>query len=351
MSGPVFVSYGHKDASEFVLRLKKDLKDRGISPVWLDSDRIDEGQAWTSAIERGIRDSEVVLALMTGHSLREESICQDEVAFAQVEGKTIVPVRVESDVRPTLLLVRRSWVDFTDDYDAALQRLLRALQGDTSGLTEPLMTVAGQRPLDFGLELARHRQHFTGRQWLFDELEEWLTTSPGACLILGEPGIGQAAISAQLARRPDCAVVHFCSAGNAPSQSPLAFVANLVATLSARVPGFGAAVADRHPEQARENAVTAFRDLVLDPARYLPCPHLPSYWSSTHWTKQRWPKARRSSTCWPPTPANCRPGCGSSPPAARSRRSPAGFKRWMSAPCRPTDRKISPTWPPTYGRH
>lgn len=273
MSRPVFVSYGHKDASEFVLRLKRDLEDRGIEPVWLDSDRIAAGQAWTTAIERGIRDSEVVLALMTEHSVREESICQDEVALARTEGKRVLPVRVEPDVPPTLLLVRHSWVDFTDDYDAAFERLIQALNGDPSGLTSPLASVAGQRPLDFGVDLARHGEHFTGRQWLFHDLDEWLANNTGgACLILGEPGIGKSAIAAQLARRPDCATVHFCSAGNGDSQDPLAFVANLVASLAARVPGFGAAVAERHPEQIRDDAVTAFRHLVVDPGRSMPAP-------------------------------------------------------------------------------
>ena len=271
----VFISYGRTDASALVTRLKSDLEAAGCEPVWLDAEMIKGGETWPARIEAGIRGSQALLAVMTPHALREDSICHDEVALAAREGKQIVPVRVDRDlaVRPSLLLVRRSWVDFTGDYEEALERLVQALRGDEAGLAHPLNTVSGQRPLDFSLDIAQHTHGFVGRDWLVHELDSWLASDTGRALVLvGEPGIGKSAFAAHLAKRDDAATVHFCSTGNSDTLAPLAFVASLVAALSARLPAFGAEVARRHPEEPRDDAVSAFRQLVVEPAWAIEAP-------------------------------------------------------------------------------
>jgi len=268
----VFISYGHADASAFANRLRADLEESGCSPVWLDSEMITGGDCWTASIEQGIREAHALLAIMTPHSLRETSVCQDEVALAVAENKRVVPLRIDLDsqLRPSLLLVRRSWVDFTGDYDEALSRLKRALAGDESALGHPLSTVSGQRPLAFDVEIAKLVAGFTGREWLLSRLDEWLLGNRGRAFVIeGEPGIGKSAIAARLTAREDCAAVHFCTTRNADTLKPLAFVANLVVALCARVPGFAEQIALRHPEEVRDNDVTAFRQLVIEPAHAL----------------------------------------------------------------------------------
>lgn len=273
-----FISYGHADATELVARLMADLKKHNVDPVWLDSEMLLGGVRWSTGIEAGIRKADAVLAVMTPHALRHDSICQDEVAFASNEGKRVVPVRVDPDpsVRPSLLLVRRSWVDFTGDYDVALERLLRALTGDESGLVHPLHSVAGQHPKGFDAELARLRRGFVGREWLVARFEAWLAGDRGRAFVIhGEPGIGKSAIAARLAALPQCAAVHFCTTRDTDSLSPLGFIANVVVSLSARIEGFSALVEARHPEQPRPDDVTAFRQLVVEPAHALtPAPEL-----------------------------------------------------------------------------
>ena len=168
-----FISYGHADASEHALRLRADLAARGVEPVWLDAEMIDAGELWTSAIEEGIRAADVLLAILSPHALRADSICHDEVALAVAEHKRVVPVRASADpgLRPSLLLVRRNWVDFSGDYPAALERLLRAIGGDETGLSHPLASVAGQRPLDFAFDIAERARGFVGRAWLDAEID------------------------------------------------------------------------------------------------------------------------------------------------------------------------------------
>lgn len=279
-SAPVaaFISYGHADSSEFVRRLKADLEVHGIAPVWLDAEMLGGGDLWTVGIEHGIRDADVLLAVMSRHSLRENSVCHDEVALASTENKRVIPVRIESDpdMRPSLLLVRRSWVDFTGGYEKGLSRLLAALGGDVNGLVHPLRSVAGQRPLDSSREIARHARSFLGRGWLLRELDDWLAADTGrAFLIVGEPGIGKSAIAAHFAQREDAAAVHFCSTSDGDTLAPLAFVANLVTALGARVPAFGAEVAYRRPEEPREDAKAAFRQLLVEPAHAIEAPPAP----------------------------------------------------------------------------
>ncbi len=68
------------------------------------------------------------------------------------------------------------------------------------------------KPLDFGVDIARMTKDFTGRQWLLEEVEEWLSISASRVFfITGDPGIGKSSIMAHLAsRHPEVMAYHFC---------------------------------------------------------------------------------------------------------------------------------------------
>ena len=70
-----------------------DLKKRGHQ-VWIDLTNIKKGGLWEVHVEQGIRAASYVLAVMTRSSLRANSICRDEVAYAIKEDKRVIPVRV-----------------------------------------------------------------------------------------------------------------------------------------------------------------------------------------------------------------------------------------------------------------
>lgn len=214
----VFISYGHSDAPGFARKLSEDLGAQGFR-VWLDIDSLGAGSEWDVRIEAGIKASRVLLATITPASVREDSICRDEVILAHSQGKVIVPLRASTDPRavPTLLLVRRNWLDFTGEYGAAFGRLVRFLEGDEQALEAPLASVvAGLVPLDFGPELARHSRGFVGRKWMDRELDGWLADSRRrAFIVVGEPGIGKSAIAAHFATtRSEIAAIHFCTTRN-----------------------------------------------------------------------------------------------------------------------------------------
>ena len=271
----VFISYGRADALEFVRRLSADLKGRGGHDVWIDLESIEKGGMFEVRIERGIRRSDVFAAVMTPRSVEDDSVCRDEVVFALNEGKKVVPIRVDSNAKPTLLLARRNWVDFTEKYETALDALLRYLAGDEAALLPPrLPTITGIAPIDFGVEIAKFYTGFAGRQWLRGEVDQWLKSgTKRAFIIVGEPGVGKSSIAAWMSQTYKNVVgIHFCTQQNTRSLKPYEFVASLVGQLHSRLPGFDEKVEAQHPEVRRPKAADAFRELIIDPARHLAKP-------------------------------------------------------------------------------
>ena len=128
-----FVSYSRAD-SEFALKLASDLRANGAS-VWLDQLDIAPGARWDSSIEDALRRSARVIVLLSPKAVASQNVL-DEVSFALDEGKTIVPVLVETCAVP-MRLRRLQYVDFTPGYEAALGRLLVTLGVARSSVSRP----------------------------------------------------------------------------------------------------------------------------------------------------------------------------------------------------------------------
>ncbi|MBD2095600.1 hypothetical protein H6F90_10570 [Trichocoleus sp. FACHB-591] len=64
--------------------------------------------------------------------------------------------------------------------------------------------------IDFTLDLKKLTRDFTGRQWVFDDIDRWLRESDERFFILtGEPGVGKSAIAARLALIPAPAIKNY----------------------------------------------------------------------------------------------------------------------------------------------
>jgi len=114
--------------------------------------------------------------------------------------------------------------------------------------------------LDFSTYITDRTRDFTGRKWVFDEIDKWLATpdAPHMLIITGEPGIGKTSIAAQLTRFSTGVKVpqtnyvyigtgflsafHFCSARNGGWISPDSFTRSLSTQLSFRYPAFAQAL-------------------------------------------------------------------------------------------------------------
>src|SRR6202022_2753422 len=92
---------------------------------------------------------------------------------------------------------------------------------------------------DFASFLAAKLKGFTGRKWLFQEIDEWRAKGPQpALLIIGETGIGKSAIVAALVHEnPDGQVLayHCCRADTPATLEPAGFVRSVVAMFAARL--------------------------------------------------------------------------------------------------------------------
>ena len=93
--------------------------------------------------------------------------------------------------------------------------------------------------IDFTDYISKHTESFTGREWVFAEIEAWLATPNDArCFIItGEPGIGKTAIAVQFAQMYNVAATHFCIGRQAETIDPLNFARSLSQQLT-RIEGF-----------------------------------------------------------------------------------------------------------------
>jgi hypothetical protein len=98
----------------------------------------------------------------------------------------------------------------------------------------------------FTSDITRLTENFTGRQWVFDDIDRWLLESEERFFILtGEPGVGKSAIAARLTQiRDDVAAYHFCRAGDVETVRPGRILRSLAAQLGEYLPDYGQALAN-----------------------------------------------------------------------------------------------------------
>jgi tetratricopeptide (TPR) repeat protein len=98
----------------------------------------------------------------------------------------------------------------------------------------------------FTSDIARLTENFTGRQWVFDDIDRWLKESEERFFILtGEPGVGKSAIAARLTQiRDDVAAYHFCRANDVETVRPARILRSLAAQLGEHLTDYGQALAN-----------------------------------------------------------------------------------------------------------
>jgi WD40 repeat protein len=274
----VFLSYGRKDAAGLAQRLKEALEADGHT-VWMDQGEIHSGRPWEGQIEQAIDGADLTVAVLSPHAVRRpEGVCLDEISYARYGGTPIVPVMAIS-CTPPLGIYRLDWVDMqgwdrqTGRFERALGKLQDALRRGPNSLSVEgtHADLFGQlQPLDFGPELSRLQHGFTGRGWVVDAVEAWLSDPAGApaFLLTGDPGAGKSAVMAHLAQTlPQVAALHFCRADNSQTLRADAFVRSVAAQLATQLPGYAEALRGvlAQPNALDEEPDALFKNLIINP--------------------------------------------------------------------------------------
>lgn len=125
-----FISHAHQDA-RFAQRLASDLRDAGV-PVWIAPDSIQPGELMVSAIDRGLDESGVFIAVLTPNAHKSKWVRTETQVGLQMwhrEELTIIPLMVEECNVSLLsnLLATIHHVSFANGYDAGSRELKRRL--------------------------------------------------------------------------------------------------------------------------------------------------------------------------------------------------------------------------------
>ena len=253
----IFFSYGHDDNQEIVERLKVDLEKRGHK-VWLDISKIKTWDDWRGSIAQGIHDSNMAIAFISFHSVREPSVCRNEISMALQHFGKVYPVLVEDVPFANLpiLLTTLQWPNLSDwkkkrefdlvgferFYVECFQDILQKIEGECSRLAEEVdLLKKVLDPVSFDSKFSQHLDGFVGRDWIFEGFNEWLSKSDSRVFWLkAGPGFGKSAVSVQLIKkRPEIFVANwFCDHQSTVLSDPLRALTTIAYQLSLKIENY-----------------------------------------------------------------------------------------------------------------
>ncbi|WP_432558635.1 TIR domain-containing protein [Granulicoccus sp. GXG6511] len=245
----IFLSYGHDDKPALVARLTNDLAEDHT--VWVD-DQIPLGATWVTQIDQALDRADVVIFLLGKNSVRPDSYCFGELAYARQVGKPILVVSVGEAAAPSIIAheQRLSMVHCATEtgevieqtYQPAVAELRRQL-----ALREPRPAPSHGPglPLYSFRNSARVRTLLRGSaatDHLFPIVEEWLRGWAPHLAILGNAGSGKSTAAAAIYDHyADRAAIHFCNYANEKSTDTrliLQSLANQIAQANAAYRSF-----------------------------------------------------------------------------------------------------------------
>jgi hypothetical protein len=128
VSANIFISYSTRDR-DVAQTLCEALEHRGFG-CWIASRDIGPGENFQVSIVHAIRAAKVMILVFSANSSKSEEI-KKELVLAGQSRLVVIPVRLE-DVTPdeafAYELAIRQWIDLFDDWERALQRLVRQLE-------------------------------------------------------------------------------------------------------------------------------------------------------------------------------------------------------------------------------
>jgi tetratricopeptide (TPR) repeat protein len=252
----IFFSYGHDENRDLVRLFKNDLEKRGHQ-IWFDEKDIGEWDDWKGKITRGIDSSQLAIAFMSKHSIRDPGVCRNEIAIAMNRFGAVYPVLLEANIEQDIPITIRhlqwpdlsQWQTIRDGkvpgiewdrwYEERLLSLIEKIEGDATqfadetGVLERILN-----PITTESKIVQHLPSFVGREWIFDAYREWVDQKTDSRLfwIKAGPGVGKSAIAANLIHRERSAIVAgwFCDAKSGERKDPNRAIRSIAFQLALR---------------------------------------------------------------------------------------------------------------------
>jgi len=124
----VFVSYSRQD-SRICARICDTLCGAGLV-IWVDSAELQPGTpSWKSSIQKAIDGCGCMVVLLSPNA-KESRWVQSELDYAEIQEKRIYPVLVRGNKRTAAPFgyTLAQWVDVQEDYEAAMEQLIRTIK-------------------------------------------------------------------------------------------------------------------------------------------------------------------------------------------------------------------------------
>jgi hypothetical protein len=133
MAQPAYIFLSHSSENrDFTADLAAQLQDAGYR-CWLDIEDIPDGSTWMREIEKGVTGCGAMIVVMSARG-RESEWVERETLLALELGKPLLIARIDDTPLP-LHLINRQFTDFRTKPEAALKKLLTALE--KTPLNEP----------------------------------------------------------------------------------------------------------------------------------------------------------------------------------------------------------------------
>jgi len=120
----LFISYGREELG-FVDDLVGKLKSEGYE-VWLDYWELIPGQAWKPQIDKGLKESDVILLIVSEKSVKSPNVKKEWKYFLEENKRPILLIVDAEDIDKDL--EKYEWVDFRGSYKAGLKELFSQLK-------------------------------------------------------------------------------------------------------------------------------------------------------------------------------------------------------------------------------
>ena len=276
----LFVSYGHDKYSIVAKRLVEDLTPY-CEHIWFDSKNIREFHGWTDEIEDGIKECDIVLALMTKHAYRRPSgVCINEIIFANNNSKVICPILVEKMEVP-LLLCSIQYFDINScinedtltlneaEYSRKFVELLAALQNGNLDFVGYVRNYKEYlKPQDNTLDVSIRHKNFIGRKWLFDEYLRWKDDVNSNLFVLqGLPGSGKTSFLCHLLLSDsDIHGIHMCKYNDKTSTNLVRIIKSMAFYLLIQNEEYASRIAELDFQSIeRMQLEELFKKLIVEP--------------------------------------------------------------------------------------